>query len=408
MPLTVPAVRNAKPRKTPYKLADEKGLYLRVNPDGSRYWRLKYRFGGKEKLLALGVAGDVTLAEARAARDEAKRKLRAGIDPAAVRKAEKLRQKFDGENSFKAVARRWIGQMSVKRKWGTDQADRVETSLVNDVYADIGHRPIADIKPPEVLAVLRKIEDRGAHEIRGRVQQRIGAVFRYAVAHGLCESDPTRDLRDAFETAAVTHRAALAEKDLPEFLEKVDDYNGEPTTKLAIKLLVLIFVRPGRELRQAEWTEFDLDAAVWRVPAARVKMRDEHIVPLSTQAVAVLRELQALTGGGRFVFPHRSNPKKVMSENTILYALYRMGYHSRATAHGFRTTASTILNETGFPPDVIERQLAHAERNKVRAAYNRAQYLPERTKMMQAWADLVDAIKAKDKKVLRGRFGKAA
>ena len=405
MPLTETRIRNAKPDKTPYKLADELGMYLLIKPDGARYWRLKYRFAGKEKLLALGVYPAVKLAEARDRRDEAKRQLRDKKDPGAERKADKLHKKHAAANSFQAVAEEWIAKK--RNVWDAGHAHQVETSLENNLYSEIGTRPITEIDAPELLAALRKIEARGAHELRQRVQQRAGAVFRYAIATGRCTRDPSVDLRGAFIAPDHQSHAALSEKELPDFLNKLDRYDGEPITKLAILLLALTFVRTG-ELRAAEWTEFDTDAAVWRIPAERMKMREPHIVPLSAQALAVLAELEMLTGSGRFVFPHRTNANKCMSENTILYALYRMGYHSRATGHGFRATASTILNEVGFAPDVIERQLAHAERNKVRAAYNRAQYLPERTKMMQQWADLLDAIKAKDKKVIAGRFGKAA
>ena len=255
--------------------------------------------------------------------------------------------------------------------------------------------------------MLRKIEDRGAHEMRQRAQQRASAVFRYGIAAGYCLRDPAADLRGAFTAPKVTSYAALGEKDLPDFFAKVGAYEGEPVTRLALRLLALTFLRTV-ELRGAEWAEFDTARAEWRIPAERMKMREPHIVPLSRQALAVLEELRALTGGGRFALPQRSNAQKCMSENTILYALYRMGFHSRATGHGFRATASTILNELGFKADVIERQLAHVERNKVRAAYNRAQYLPERVKMMQSWADLLDALAQGGTKIIAGRFGKAA
>jgi integrase len=405
MPLTETTIRNAKARKTPYKLADQEGMYLLIKPDGARYWRLKYRFAGKEKLLALGVYPAVKLAEARTRLDEAKRQLRDKKDPGAERKADKMRDEHRHANTFKGVAEEWLSK--TRNKWTLTHAERISRSLDLNLYGEIGDRPIAELTAPALLAALRKIEARGAHALRERVQQRASMIFRYAVATGRCERDPIADLRGAFTSPVRNNYAALTEKELPDFLDKLDEYDGEPITKLAIRLLALTFVRTG-ELRAAEWSEFDTDAAVWRIPAERMKMREPHIVPLSTQALAVLAQLKTLTGTGRFVFPHRTNQHKTMSENTILYALYRMGYHSRATGHGFRATASTILNECGFAPDVIERQLAHAERNKVRAAYNRAQYLPERTKMMQQWADMLDAIKAKDKRVLHGRFGKAA
>jgi integrase len=405
MALTAMAIRNAKPREKAYKLADGNGLYLLINPDGARYWRLKYRFAGKEKLLALGVLDEVSLAEARARRDDAKRLLRDGVDPAAERKARKLKVKHAAANSFKAVAEEWMAKQ--RPKWTAGHADRVQRSIELNLFPDLGARAISDIKPSDVLATLRKIEARGAHELRERVQQRASMIFRYAVATGRCERDPAADLRGAFTSPTRHNYAAIEAKELPAFFSKLSEYDGEPTTKLAIRLLMLTFVRTG-ELRGAKWSEFDFDAAEWRIPAERMKMRQEHIVPLSRQALDVLRDLQTLTGRGALLFPSRSNVTKPISENTILYALYRMGYHSRATGHGFRSTASTILNELGFPGDVIERQLAHQPKNKVRAAYNRAQYLPERRTMMQHWADLLDAFANGDHKVIAGRFGRAA
>jgi integrase len=405
MPLTPIAIRNAKPRSKPYKLADEDGMYLLIKPDGARYWRFKYRFAGKEKLLALGVYPDVTLAEARDDRDEAKRKLRDSVDPAAERKARKLADKHAAANTFQAVTEEWMTK--TRPKWTERHAERVRRSLEADLFPHIGKRPLAALAAPELLAVLRKIEARNAHELRERVQQRASMIFRYAIATGRCERDPVTDLRGAFTSPTRHNYAALGQKDLPAFFAKLAEYNGEPTTKIAIRLLALTFVRTG-ELRGAHWSEFDLDAAEWRIPAERMKMRQEHIVPLSGQALDVLRELHELTGSGALLFPSRSKLTQPMSENTIIYALYRMGYHSRATGHGFRSTASTILNELGFAGDVIERQLAHSAKNKVRAAYNKAQYLPERARMMQQWADLLDALAKDDKKVIAGKFGKAA
>jgi len=405
MALTPVAIRNAKPRSKAYKLADTAGLYLLIKPDGARYWRLKYRFAGKEKLLALGVYPDVTLAEARDDRDAAKRQLRDGVDPVADRKARKLQDKHLHANTFKAVAEEWLAKQ--RPRWTPGHAERVKRSIEADLYPALGGRPIAELRAPELLAALRRIETRGAHDVRERVQQRASLIFRYAVANGRCERDPVTDLRGAFTTTSRYNYAALGQKDLPAFFAKLVEYDGEPTTKFAIRLLALTFVRTG-ELRGARWSEFDLDAGEWRIPAERMKMRETHIVPLSRQALEVLRELQQHTGSGDLILPSRSKATQPISENTILYALYRMGYHSRATGHGFRSTASTILNELGFPADVIERQLAHAPRNKVRAAYNKAQYLPERARMMQQWADLLDALASGDKTVIAGRFGKAA
>jgi integrase len=391
VPLSDIAVRRAKPRERPYKLTDERGMYLLVSPTGAKLWRLKYRFAGKEKTLALGAYDEVTLAEARTARDDARKLLRDGVDPSAVKRQKKLDQRIRAENTFETVAKEWHAKRLAG--WTADHAERVLSSLKADVFPALGTRPIAEIRPPELLDVLRVVEKRGALEVASRLKQRCRAVFRYAIATGRAESDPTRDLDGALKTPKRENYAALDASELPAYLGKLAAYDGHPQTRLALRLLAYTFVRTT-ELRAAEWSEFDEGAAEWRIPAARMKMRDEHIVPLSRQSLAVLAELRALNGHRRYVFMNLVDHEKFMSENTMLYAIYRMGYHSRATGHGFRATASTILNEQGFKSDVIERQLAHAERNKVRAAYNRAQYLPERRKMMQHWADYLDALES--------------
>ena len=405
MALSATAIRNAKPTDRAYKLADGGGLYLLVRPDGARYWRLKYRYAGKEKLLALGVFPEVSLAEARDARDEAKRMLRDRKDPSAERRAHKRLVERASANTFKALAQDWL--KATRNKWTPSHADRIRASLELNLYDEIGSRPVTEITPRELLAALRKIEARGAYDMAHRVQNRASAIFRYAIAEGRSERDPAADLRSALVAPERRNYSALGQKDLPEFYSKLAEYQGEAVTKLALRLLALTFVRTI-ELRGAEWSEIDFDAEEWRIPGERMKSGELHIVPLSRQTLGILEELKASTGSGRFLFPHRTNPTKPMSENTILFALYRMGYHSRATGHGFRATASTILNELGFPADAIERQLAHAPRNKVRAAYNRAQYLPERRRMMQEWADLLGVLATGDKKVIAGRFGKAA
>ena len=402
MPLSDLTIRRAKPRERAYKLADEKGLYLYVQPSGARYWRLKYRWCGKEKVLALGVYDAVSLAEARTLRYDAKKLLRDGKDPGAVRKVSKLEAKRAAGNTFRIVAAEWIHQQ--RRAWDPGHADGVEKSLELHLYPDLGDRPIDHIEPPELLAVLRKIERRGTHEARQRAQQRAGAVFKYGVATGRCSSDPTRDLKRAFTSPTVNHHAALDKKDLPEFFEKLGAYDLHPQTKLAIRFLALTAVRTG-ELRGATWDEIDLKDAEWRIPAERMKMGEPHIVPLSTQALAVLAELQELNGDSGLLFRNVNNPAKSMSENTILYGLYRMGYHGRATGHGFRSTFSTMMNEYGFKSDWIERQLAHGERNQVRAAYNRATYLAERRKMMQHWGDVLEGLAAGAKVVPLKRAG---
>jgi integrase len=399
MPLTDVVTRNAKPRAKQYKLADSMGLYLLVRPDGARYWRFKYRFGGKERLLALGVYPEVSLGAARKKRDEARAKLRDGVDPGVERKAEKQRQRIAAENTFEAVAREWIAKQ--KERWKPGHAKRVLESLEANLFPGLGKRPVAEITPQELLFELRKIEKRGALEIASRVAQRASSVFRYAIVTARASYNPASDLRGSLTPPRTRNYAALTAADLPEFLTRLDAYDGEPTTKLAIRLLLLTFVRTG-ELRGARWTELDLDsdAPTWRIPAERMKMKQEHIVPLSQTAVETLRELAKHTGDRPLLFPNRNRPQQPMSENTVLFAIYRMGYHSRATGHGFRATASTILNEMGYKPDVIERQLAHGERNKVRAAYNRAQYLAERREMMRGWADYLAAIAAGGSKVL--------
>lgn len=389
MPLTDKAAKAAKGRDKPYKLADGGGLYLLVTADDRRYWRLKYRLAGKERVFAIGVYPEVSIAEARAAREEARALIKSGRDPVMAKKQERLAAEVSAANTFEAVALEWIGQN--RNRWTPDHAGRVLDSLKADVFPDLGARPISEITAPELLAVLRKVEKRGALETAQRLLQRSGAVFRYAIVTHRAERNPAFDVRGSIKQPKRKNYAALSAADLPEYLRKLEAYDGQPLTKLALKLLALTFVRSG-ELRGAEWSEIDFDKAEWRIPAERMKMRAAHIVPLSRQALAMLEDLKTLSGNGKLLFPSQSKADQPMSENTMLYALYRMGYHSRATGHGFRATASTILNEQGWKADAIERQLAHAERNKVRAAYHRSEYLPDRRKMMQAWADYLDAL----------------
>jgi integrase len=380
-------VRNAKPRPKRYKLADGEGLFLLVMPSGSKYWRLKYFFGGKEKLLALGVYPDVNLADARERRAQARRVLAAGNDPAEVKKEAKRLEHFNSDKSFEVVAREWFDKC--RHEWKPSSTATHSVRLERYLLPKLGRRPIAEITAPEVLAMLRIIEARGTLETARRVMQMCGKVFMYAIATGRAERNPVPDLRGALKSPVAKHYSSLRASELPEFLSKLESYDGTQQTRLALRFLLLTFVRTN-ELRGAQWTEIDWDKAEWRIPADRMKMKELHIVPLSHQAITVLRELEQQSGHRQYVFPNQHTPTAFMSENTILYALYRMGYHSRATGHGFRSTASTILNEHGFRADVIERQLAHSERNSVRAAYNHAQYLPERRKMMQWWADYLE------------------
>jgi integrase len=407
--LTALQVSQAKPHKLRMlKLYDELGLYLLVHPHGGRYWRFKYRFGGKEKLLALGVYGKnrVSLATARERRDDARKLLDQGIDPGAAKRAKKRLDAYRAANTFEAVAREWWETKG--GKWSERHSAGTLGRLEKELFPSLGTRPIMEIQPPEILDVLRSIERRGALEIASKTLVTAGQVFRYAVSTGRAKSDPTRDLRGALKTRETRHYSALKRSELPDFLEKLDAYDGNTLTKLAIRLLVLTFVRT-LELRGAKWTEFDLSRAEWVIPAERMKMGHEHIVPLSQQAIAVINEIRKISGSSEYLFPNEHNPRKVMSENTILYALYRMGYKGRATGHGFRATASTILNgDLGFKPDAIERQLAHIEQNKSRKPYNRAEYLPERRAMMQAWADLLDQLANPTSNVVPGGFKSAA
>lgn len=380
------------------KLADGGGLFLDVRANGSRYWRMKYRYAGKERLLAFGVYPEVTLAEARRRRDAAREAIRDGRDPSAERKADKLRAVLSAETTFEAIAREWLDKQRAKLAPVT--FGKAEW-LLGMAYAGIGATPIADVNASDILVLLRRIEARGVHETAYRVKQRIGQVFRYAIATGRAIRDPSADLRGALTPIVSKSRAAVTHPDdVAGLLRAIDTYAGQPVTLAALKLAPLVFVRPG-ELRHAEWSELDLDAAVWRIPAGKMKMREGHVVPLAPQAVTILRELHPLTGRGCYCFPSLRTPDRPMSENTINAALRRLGFDKDTmTGHGFRAMASTRLNEMGWAPDVIERQLAHAERNKVRAAYNRAQYMAERQTMMSAWADYLDVLRANTGKVV--------
>lgn len=392
MPLTATAIRNAKPGKRARRLFDGGGLYLELSPAGGRWWRLKYRHGGKEKRLSLGVYPEVSLAEARERRDAARKMLANGMDPSEQRKADKREIARREADSFAAVASEWYDRQS--RKWTARHADDVRRRLDANLIPELGHLPIGEIEAPALLAAVRKVESRGAYDLSHRMLGVAGQVFRYAVATGRCERDPSGALRGALTPHKARNQAAIKPEELPELLRAIERYPeiGDRQTALALRLLCLTFVRTS-ELIGATWDELgnlDDGAPTWKVPAARMKMKSEHVVPLSRQAVAILRELRAIGGDSRFVLPGR-NPDKPISNNTLLFALYRLGYKGKMTGHGFRAVASSALNEAGFRPDVIERQLAHVERSKVRGAYNRAEYLPERRTMMQQWADMVDA-----------------
>ena len=382
---------------TPGKHFDGGGLYLDVTKAGGRYWRLKYRDGGKEKLLALGVYPAVSLRDARDRAAEARQTLASGADPSAVRQADKARTAHEAANTLEAVARDWVQHQSTR--WTPVTRDRILASLQADIFPELGARPLAGILPRELMGAVQKIEARGAGEMAARVLQRVKSVYRWAVVHQRIETNPMLDLMPAeiLKPRKVQHRAALADKDLSAFLAALDAYEGDPQTVRALRLLILTATRPG-EVRGATWGEFDLAAGLWIIPAERMKMRQQHRVPLSSQALEVLRAMEALRPegdtGAALVFPSPSYRSKPLSENTLNSAMARMGYKGSATAHGSRALFSTVANEAGWNPDVIERQLAHKERNEVRAAYHRSTYMQDRAKLLQWWADYLDGRKA--------------
>jgi integrase len=389
MSLTELSIRASKPQPKPYKLYDEKGLFLLVKPSGVRLWRFKYVYSRVEKLLSLGAYPDVTLKRARAKRDEARRLVADAIDPSARRRAERSAQ----AETFAAVAEEWLQTKKETLTESTWLRDRDQ--LVKLVGPYLGTRPIAEIETPELLAVLKRLEKRGVRDTAHRVRAVCGRVFRYAIATGRAKRDISADLKGALAPKATQSYAAITDPaKVGQLMRAIEGYDGQRTTHAALRLAPYVFVRPG-ELRAAEWREFDLENAEWRIPAERMKMGETHIVPLSRQGIAILRDLQPLTGGSRYVFPAIGSKLRPLSENTLSAALRRIGYTSEEmTAHGFRALASTLLNEQGWHPDLIELQLAHKERNKVRAAYNRAQRLTERRKMMQAWADYLDGLRS--------------
>ena len=392
MPLNDTAVRNAKPSTKAVKLFDERGLYLEVSPAGGKWWRLKYRIDGKEKRLSLGVYPDVSLKQARDRRDESRKLLADGIDPSDTRKAIKASRDKRDANSFEVVAREWFAKFS--GTWDDKHGERTIRRFERDVFPWIGARPIGELTAPELLTVLRRIESRGALETAHRALSNSGQIFRYAVATGRAERDPTGDLRGALPPARAKHFAATTEPTkLAQILRDMEGYKGSFIVRCALDLAPLVFVRPG-ELRRAEWADIDLDAAEWRYLVT--KTQTPHVVPLATQAVQILRELQPLTGSGRYVFPSARSAHRPMSDNAILAAMRRMSISKEdMSGHGFRAVARTILDEVlGVRPDFIEHQLAHAVKDPNGRAYNRTAHLPERRKMMQQWADYLDKLKA--------------
>lgn len=397
MALTALEVSKSKAADKPQRLADGGNMYLLIQPNGAKYWRMDYRLAGKRKTLAIGVYPDVSLADARERREQARKLIANGVDPIEVKHAQAVSIVANTENSFEVIAREWFVRHAPN--WKENHSSKIIARLEKDVFPWIGNRPIADIATPALLAVIRKIEARGALETAHRALACCGQVFRYAVATGRAERDPTGDLRGALPPVKKDkHFAAITEpKKVGELMRDIEGYQGSYIVKGAFKLSPLLFVRPG-ELRKMEWAELDLDKAEWIIPAGKMKMGVAHIVPLAKQAVAVLREMLPLTGRNKYVFHGERDHDRPMSDNAIRSALRRMGWaNDEMTPHGFRAMASTILDNMGYKQEWLERQLAHEEPNKIKAAYKREawrMYLPERTAMMQAWADYLDKLKA--------------
>ncbi|HDI9650450.1 TPA: tyrosine-type recombinase/integrase [Escherichia coli] len=388
MKLNARQVDTAKPREKAYKLADGAGLYLEVVPSGSRYWRMKYRFNGKEKRMAFGVYPAVSLAQARALRDDAKKKLAEGIDPSLAKKEEKLVRDVQLNNTFQAVALEWHG--TKVSRWSEGYASDIIEAFNKDIFPYIGQQPVNEIKQLVLLNVLRRIESRGATEKAKKVRQRCSEVFRYAIVTGRAEYNPAADLTSAMSGHESKHYPFLTVEELPDFFKALAGYTGSPLVVLAARLLILTGVRTG-ELRGAFWSEFDLEKAVWEIPAERMKMKRPHLVPLSSQALEIVQQLKVMSGQYPLVFPGRNDPRKTMSEASINQVFKRIGYTGRVTGHGFRHTMSTILHEEGFNTAWIETQLAHVDKNAIRGTYNHALYLEGRREMMQWYADYINA-----------------
>ncbi|BDA91864.1 integrase [Klebsiella pneumoniae subsp. pneumoniae] len=388
MKLNARQVDTAKPREKAYQLADGAGLYPEVVPSGSRYWRMKYRFNGKEKRLAFGVYPAVSIAQARALRDEAKKKLAEGIDPSFAKKEEKLVRDVRLHNTFQAVALEWHG--TKVSRWSEGYASDIIEAFNKDIFPYIGQQPVNEIKPLVLLNVLRRMESRGATEKAKKVRQRCSEVFRYAIVTGRAEYNPAADLTSAMSGHESKHYPFLTVEELPDFFKALSGYTGSPLIVLAARLLILTGVRTG-ELRGAFWSEFDLEKAVWEIPAERMKMKRPHLVPLSTQALEIVQQLKVMSGQYPLVFPGRNDPRKTMSEASINQVFKRIGYTGKVTGHGFRHTMSTILHEEGFNTAWIETQLAHVDKNAIRGTYNHALYLEGRKEMMQWYGDYVDS-----------------
>jgi integrase len=403
--LTDTKLRQLKDVAKSKKHSDGRGLYLHQTPDGGKRWRFKYRFEGKEKLLALGTYPDVSLADARDRLSDARSQLAKGIDPSAARQAAKTERREKLGNTFRSFAERWFEQGSTK--WAESTKSKIRFYLDRDLLPKLGDMPIADIRRPALIETLRSIEERDAIDVAKKCRSWLLGIFRYAVVSGVIEQNPATDLHIVAKAAPQRRgHPHVTMSELPSFLRALAAYGGDPATRYGLELLTLTAVRPG-ELRAAQWSEFDLDAGVWSIPAERMKMRRAHVVPLPVQAVAALRALLPLTGSGALVFPSRDSKKRPISDNTWNAAIARLGYKGRQTGHGFRHLVSTALNERGFNRDWIERQLSHGDDDSIRGIYNAAQYLEQRRAMMQQWADELDALRD-NRKVIAGNFGRAA
>ena len=389
--LTELGIKKSKSSIKEKKLYDGKGLYLLLHTNGSKYWRVKYRFLSKEKVFSLGVWPNISLTEARKIRNEVKIVLKSGQDPNVVKNNILLNKQVDQLNTFKAVADEWL--LIKEKEWKQNNFQDVKRAIENHLYPDLGHRPLSEITSAELLLVLKKIEGQGKYEATRRARQKCEAIFRYANLSQRCENNPASNLKGALASPKKKKFNALNPEELPEFLIKLNEYNGSIITKLALRLVLYTLARTA-EIRFATWNEFDLESSepLWRVPKERMKMGIEHHVPLSSQSLRVIKQVRKYSEGDHYVFHQINNPNKPMSENTMLYAIYRMGYRSHATVHGIRATISTLLNEKEYNADVIERLLSHQEKNKVRDSYNRAEYLPQRRKYLQWLGDYIDSI----------------
>ncbi|HEX5092549.1 MAG TPA: integrase arm-type DNA-binding domain-containing protein [Burkholderiales bacterium] len=407
MPLTDTRIRAAKPLDKPYKITDGGGLHLEVRTNGKKLWRYRFRLNGRENVFAIGDYPNKLLVTARAERDEARKLVKQGINPAHDRRLRRLKTSHAAKQTFEAVAKEWAEEHASERNWSKSYSDTVTGVLEQELFPHLGPLPIREIKAAHLLPILRAIQKRGARTVAARARFICAEIWRYAVVTERADGDVATPLRDAVRMPLAKHHPHLKRGELPEFLVALANYPGRRETAMALKLLLLLFPRPN-ELLRAPWSEFDLDEAVWRIPAARMKMRNDHVIPLPTQAVELLRGLKVFTGEYVYLFPHRDDRKRPMTDAALRQALRLMGYRGRLVPHGFRGTASTALNEMNYRSEWIESQLAHTEGNSSRAAYNHASYIDQRRQMLQEWADLIDQLTKPQSTLVLGRFARAA